>query len=52
MMEINPIHRLVVEADDDPSRPIGLLSTTDLIHAISEERAGNPTPPEEAEPDG
>ena len=31
------IHRLVVVDDADPTIPIGLLSTTDLIHAIAEE---------------
>jgi CBS domain-containing protein len=34
-MERRRIHRLVVVADDDPRRPIGILSTTDLIHAIA-----------------
>jgi CBS domain-containing protein len=34
-MERRRIHRLVVVADDDQRRPIGILSTTDLIHAIA-----------------
>ena len=38
-MERNRIHRLVVVDDADQSIPIGVLSTTDLIHAIAEELA-------------
>jgi CBS domain-containing protein len=38
-MERHRIHRLVVVDDSDPSIPIGLLSTSDLIHAIAEELA-------------
>ncbi len=38
-MERHRIHRLVVVDDDDPTIPIGVLSTTDLIHAIAEELA-------------
>lgn len=34
-MERHHIHRLVVVADDDETLPIGILSTTDLIHAIA-----------------
>lgn len=41
-MERHRIHRLVVVDDRDPTIPIGVLSTTDLIHAIAEELA--PTP--------
>lgn len=33
-MEHHRIHRLVVVADDDDRLPIGILSTTDLIHQI------------------
>lgn len=33
-MEKHHIHRLVVVADDDDHLPIGVLSTTDLVHAI------------------
>lgn len=36
-MERHRIHRLVVVADDDDTRPVGILSMTDLIHAIAEE---------------
>lgn len=36
-MERHRIHRLVVVDDADPTIPIGVLSTTDLIHAITEE---------------
>jgi CBS domain-containing protein len=38
-MERHRIHRLVVVDEDDPTIPIGLLSTSDLIHAIAEELA-------------
>lgn len=34
-MERDRIHRLVVVADDDESLPIGILSMTDLVHAIA-----------------
>ena len=36
-MERHSIHRLVVVADADETVPIGVLSMTDLIHAIAEE---------------
>ncbi len=39
MMEHHKIHRLVIVDDEDPTIPIGVLSTTDLIHAIAEELA-------------
>jgi len=45
-MERHRIHRLVVVDDLDETIPIGLLSMTDLIHAIAEETAAlaaNPT---------
>jgi len=35
-MERHHIHRLVVVADDDDRLPIGVLSTTDLVHGIVE----------------
>ena len=35
-MEKHHIHRLVVVADDDEQLPIGVLSTTDLVHSIVE----------------
>jgi CBS domain-containing protein len=35
-MERHRIHRLVVVADDDRTLPIGILSTTDVVHAIAE----------------
>ena len=58
-MERHRIHRLVVVDEVDPSIPIGLLSMTDLIHAIAEELAPAPeatsapeaTPSPEATPD-
>jgi CBS domain-containing protein len=34
-MERHHIHRLVVVADDDATLPIGILSTTDLVHDIA-----------------
>ena len=36
-MERNHIHRLVVVADDDPTLPIGIISMTDVVHAIAAE---------------
>ncbi len=41
-MERHRIHRLVVVDDLDETIPIGLLSMTDLIHAIAEETATLP----------
>jgi CBS domain-containing protein len=34
-MEQHQIHRLVVVEDGDDSTPIGVLSMTDLIHALA-----------------
>ena len=34
-MERRHIHRLVVVGDDDETLPIGILSVTDLVHAIA-----------------
>lgn len=48
LMEQRRIHRLVVVADDDARRPIGILSTTDLIHAIAALPAEGATPTEGA----
>lgn len=42
-MERHRIHRLVVVDDLDESIPIGLLSMTDLVHAIAEETAAPPS---------
>jgi CBS domain-containing protein len=36
-MEQHQIHRLVVVEDGDESNPIGVLSMTDLIHALAAE---------------
>jgi CBS domain-containing protein len=36
-MEQHQIHRLVVVEDGDDTSPIGVLSMTDLIHALAEE---------------
>jgi CBS domain-containing protein len=41
-MERHGIHRLVVVADSDELVPIGVLSMTDLIHAIAEETGATP----------
>jgi CBS domain-containing protein len=41
-MERHRIHRLVVVDDLDPTIPIGVLSMTDLVHAIAEELAPAP----------
>ena len=35
-MERHHIHRLVVVADEDETLPIGVLSATDLVHAMAE----------------
>lgn len=35
-MEKHRIHRLVVVADEDERLPIGVISTTDLVHSIVE----------------
>jgi CBS domain-containing protein len=40
-MERHHIHRLVVVADDDETLPIGILSVTDLVHAIAETVRGS-----------
>jgi CBS domain-containing protein len=39
-MEQHGIHRLVVVEDGDDATPIGVLSMTDLIHALVEETDG------------
>jgi len=39
-MERNRVHRLVVVDDVDESLPIGVLSMTDMVHAIAEETGG------------
>ena len=44
-MERHHIHRLVVVADDDASLPIGILSTTDLVHSIAETHRQTPPAP-------
>ncbi len=38
-MEQHQIHRLVVVEDGDETTPIGVLSMTDLIHALADEAA-------------
>jgi CBS domain-containing protein len=49
-MERHHIHRLVVVADDDETLPIGILSMTDLVHAIAEETAPDEPAPDETAP--
>jgi len=39
-MERMRVHRLVVVDDRDPDLPIGVLSLTDVVHAIALERRG------------
>jgi len=36
-MERAGVHRLIVVADDDPHRAIGVISTTDLVHDMARE---------------
>jgi len=50
-MERHRIHRLVVVDDHDDTVPIGVLSMTDLVHAIAEETA-TPVSPAHPEPLG
>jgi len=45
MMERHAIHRLVVVEDGDDASPIGLLSMTDLIHALAAETVSGPADP-------
>jgi CBS domain-containing protein len=40
-MEQHQIHRLVVVEDGDDSSPIGVISMSDLIHALAEETAAH-----------
>ena len=49
-MERHRIHRLVVVDDLDETIPIGVLSMTDLVHAIAEETAALATDPATAAP--
>jgi CBS domain-containing protein len=52
-MERHRIHRLVVVDDLDETIPIGLLSMTDLIHAIAEETSAlSASPPNPASEPG
>lgn len=39
-MERAGVHRLVVVADDDPRRAIGVISTSDLVREMAHEVAG------------
>jgi CBS domain-containing protein len=45
LMEQHQIHRLVVVEDGDDESPIGVLSMTDLIHALADETVGGPASP-------
>jgi CBS domain-containing protein len=40
-MEQHGIHRLVVVEDGDETTPIGVLSMTDLVHALAEETSAH-----------
>ncbi|MBF8290264.1 MAG: putative signal-transduction protein with domain [Chloroflexi bacterium] len=51
-MERQRIHRLVVVDDLDPTIPIGVLSMTDLVHAIVLETGGDAGPGEPGGPAG
>jgi CBS domain-containing protein len=35
LMERDHVHRLVVVADDDPTIPVGVISTSDLVRALA-----------------
>jgi CBS domain-containing protein len=37
-MERLRIHRVVVVAEGEPMRPVGVLSLTDIVHEIAETR--------------
>ena len=50
-MERHRIHRLVVVDDHDETIPIGVLSMTDLVHAIAEEASAMATPGASGAPD-
>jgi CBS domain-containing protein len=41
-MERRGIHRLVVVADEDERRPIGVVSTTDLVHLMADRTITSP----------
>ena len=47
-MEQHQIHRLVVVEDGDETSPIGVLSMTDLIHALASETSARSASPEPA----
>ena len=47
-MEQHQIHRLVVVEDGDETSPIGVLSMTDLIHALASETSPRATSAEPA----
>jgi CBS domain-containing protein len=52
-MERHHVHRLVVVADEDEKLPIGVLSTSDLVRAMSGLPGDEPpvvTPPETTDP--
>jgi CBS domain-containing protein len=34
-MERDHVHRLVVVADDDPTIPVGVISTSDVVRALA-----------------
>jgi CBS domain-containing protein len=52
-MERHHVHRLVVVADEDETVPIGVISNSDLVHAMSASvTAGPPAPKTGDDPQG
>lgn len=51
-MEQHGIHRLVVVEDGDETTPIGILSMTDLVHALAEETNAHHPPAGNGHRDG
>jgi CBS domain-containing protein len=49
-MERHHVSRLVVVADDDPARPIGILAAADLIRAMAQAAEPDDEPGQELEP--
>lgn len=45
-MERHHVHRLVVVADNDEKLPIGIISTSDLVRAMSQTPAGEGAQPD------
>ncbi len=45
-MERHHVHRLVVVADEDETLPIGVISNSDLVHAMSTSKGAKPPAPQ------